>query len=142
MEEITVTGKFFDVAGRPLTGKITFSALPEYIVHRKEQSIFAGPVTAELDAEGGIEQTLIASDGWVYEVRFDLKTQDGKPVPYRKNHIKITESGPLPDFMSVSSNPPKASFGLYFTETPDNEVIATNYRLAPDDSGAIVVPIS
>lgn len=142
MEKITVTGKFFDVAGRPLIGRVTFSALPEYIIHRPEETIFTGPVTADIDSAGNLEQALIASAGWIYEVRFDLKTQDGKLAPCKTNHIKIPDSGPLPNFMAVESPRPKAAFGLHFAETPAGEVTATNYQLAPGDSGAIIVPIS
>lgn len=74
LNTITLTGKFLDSTGAPLSGGISFTPPPE-LVDPANAIMYATAVTATLDSNGSFSVTLICTDnsallpvGWFYTV--------------------------------------------------------------------------
>ena len=73
-----ITGKFLDVAGKPLTGKITATSTRDYIlIPGTNVEIYAGNITRSLGSQGEITLNLIPGE---YTLEFDLATESGQEL--------------------------------------------------------------
>lgn len=76
-----ITGKFLDVAGKPLTGKITATSTRDYIlIPGTNVEIYAGNITRSLGSQGEITLNLIPGE---YTLEFDLSTESGQEIPIK-----------------------------------------------------------
>lgn len=140
---VHVTGTFKDLAQRPLKGTIEFRAVPEYVIDKPDETLFAGLVTAELDDAGKIDIDLMASVGWKYKITFELRTQDGEEVTIRDTYAEFPSDASLPDHMFVEVTPGSSQPQLSFTGTADSGTVAVSgAMISPTDPGAIIIPIN
>lgn len=141
---IKVTGTFKDLSDRPLKGKITFTAQPEYLVDKQADVVYSGAIDAVLDDQGRISVDLLpAASGWKYALRFHLTTQEGSKVSINPTYVALPESGPLPDYLFVDVDPGSRQPRLLFEVDEGNQnLIVTGAEINPNDEGSILIPIT
>ncbi|MEU8758548.1 hypothetical protein [Streptomyces sp. NPDC048659] len=105
---VTVRGRFLAPDGIPLSGAIVFRA-PGQLTFPQADVILGGPVTVQLDAQGGFEVTLPATDapdmdpsGWAYIVTEQLA---GIPVG-RTYNILLPRAQPEVDLSDIAPTDP------------------------------------
>lgn len=140
---IKVTGTFKDLSDRPLKGKITFTAQPEYLVDKQADVVYSGAIDAALDDQGRISVDLLpAASGWKYALRFSLTTQEGTQVRINPTYVTLPEAGPLPDRLFVDADPGSQVPRLLYSPDDDNQnVLVAGGELNPNDEGSILLPI-
>ncbi|WP_159043035.1 MULTISPECIES: hypothetical protein [unclassified Streptomyces] len=105
---MTVRGRFLAPNGVPLSGAIVFRA-PAQLTFPRADVILGGPVTVQLDAQGGFEVTLPATDapdmdpsGWAYIVTEQLA---GIPVG-RSYNVVLPRAQPEVDLADIAPTDP------------------------------------
>ncbi|MFI0737880.1 phage tail protein [Streptomyces sp. NPDC021100] len=105
---MTVRARFLAPDGTPLSGALVFRA-PATLTFPAADVILGGPVTVQLDAQGGIEVTLPATDapdmdpsGWAYIVTEQLS---GIPVG-RSYNIVLPRAQPEVDLADIAPTDP------------------------------------
>jgi len=105
---VTVRGRFLAPDGTPLSGALVFRA-PATLTFPAADVILGGPVTVQLDAQGGIEVTLPATDapdmdpsGWAYIVTEQLS---GIPVG-RSYNVLLPRAQPEVDLADIAPTDP------------------------------------
>ncbi len=105
---MTVRARFLAPDGTPLSGALVFRA-PATLTFPAADVILGGPVTVQLDAQGGIEVTLPATDapdmdpsGWAYIVTEQLS---GIPVG-RSYNVLLPRAQPEVDLADIAPTDP------------------------------------
>ncbi|MFJ7208238.1 phage tail protein [Streptomyces sp. NPDC098789] len=105
---MTVRGRYLAPDGTPLSGALVFRA-PATLTFPQADVILGGPVTVPLDAQGGIEVTLPATDspnmdpsGWAYVVAEQLS---GIPVG-RSYNVVLPRAWPAVDLADIAPTDP------------------------------------
>ncbi|MGW8988640.1 hypothetical protein ACWGRF_01690 [Streptomyces zhihengii] len=105
---MTIRARFLAPNGTPLSGSLVFRA-PATLTFPSADVILGGPVTVQLDAQGGVEVTLPATDapdmepsGWAYIVTEQLS---GIPVG-RSYNILLPRAQPEVDLADIAPTDP------------------------------------
>lgn len=143
LETVKVTGTFYDMSQRPLSGVVFFTPEPEYIADQPQDAIYAGRVSAPLAEDGSLSADIVASNGWRYKISFQLKNRDGGLVKMRDAYASFPSSGALPDFLKLGTVAGSAAPVAIFSDTGEpGTVFASGVVPDPEDAGAILVPIN
>ncbi|WP_328620817.1 phage tail protein [Streptomyces sp. NBC_00354] len=105
---MTVRGRFLAPDGTPLSGALVFRA-PATLTFPQADVILGGPVSVPLDAQGGVEVTLPATDspdmdpiGWAYMVTEQL---GGIPLG-RSYNVLLPRAQPEVDLADIAPTDP------------------------------------
>ncbi|WP_407838453.1 hypothetical protein ACE1OC_22175 [Streptomyces sp. DSM 116496] len=105
---MTVRGRYLAPDGTPLSGALVFRA-PATLTFPQADVILGGPVSVPLDAQGGVEVTLPATDspdmdpgGWAYVVTEQLS---GIPVG-RSYNVLLPRAQPEVDLADIAPTDP------------------------------------
>lgn len=105
----TVTGRFIDSQGVPITGSVTFAPSPTKLLNTGASdgpvTILPKPVTATLNLDGGFSQDLVATSdpdnnpsGWTYTVTFKFTNASLASFPIavpESTTVDLTEVAPV-----------------------------------------------
>lgn len=103
---ITLTGKFLDSTGAPLSGTLSFTPVPE-LVDPANAILYSAPVNATLDGTGAFSVTLICTDnanllpvGWFYSVIENVRGTRTYPIYVPHSYgstVDLSTVVPVPD---------------------------------------------
>lgn len=139
---VTLTGHFLDPSKTPLKGTIDIVPLPEMVVAPEEDAVYLGPATLTLDENGTATQQLIVTENWLYQIIFNLTTADDRRIDVKTKHAYLTEDTDLADILETHIENGIRRPVLTYSKYQPGEVIAAGVTPDPDDTGAILAPVT
>lgn len=141
-QKVTLTGKFLDPSGNPLTGYITVNPLPEMVVDPEENNVYSGPVTVQLNEAGEITIPLIVTEAWSYQITYSLYNSAGAKIPMTSQIVKITEDTDIADLLETAISGNVTRPVLTYSNYRPGEITVSGVTFDPNDPGAILATVA